>query len=70
MRDDEGEAEEDRTGSRREAILQQRVDEQREKVGVEVAVETLQHVHGGKPKEVPLTQQLAQEVEEGGRGGR
>ena len=49
--------------------MQQGVDEQREEVGVEMTVETLQHVHGGKPEEVPLTRELAEEMAERGRRG-
>lgn len=70
MRNDEGEAEQNGAGARRKAILQQRVDEEREEVGVEVTVKTLQHVHRGKPEEVPLAEQLAKKIREGEGGGR
>ena len=73
MRNDEGEAEQNGARARGKTIVQQGVDEQWEEVGVEVTVETLQHVHRGKPKEVPLTHELAEEMAErrigGGSGG-
>ena len=76
MRNDEGEAEEDGARPRRQTILQQRVDEEREKVGIEMTVETLKDVHGREPEEVSLTEKLPEECAErrgggnAGRGGR